>query len=145
MCLLEPLGSGNSTDIRLHFRLIEGYLDQARRHGITGHRVNTWVRRKLGPRIAVWRTRADGSLGCAIPCLLCQRELVRFDLTVFYTQSTGTWASGRPALDSWDALGARLTSGQRRQWNNWQPPSQPASKVPPVAVGKSRPHKQAQK
>ena len=125
-------------------RLIEGYKDQARRHGITGHRVNTWVRRKLGPRIAVWRFRADGSYGSAIPCLLCQRELVRFDLTVFYTQSTGAWTSGRPALNSWDSEGAKLTSGQRRQWNNWQPPCQ-QGKVAPEAGRRAHPQKQGQK
>ena len=101
-------------------RLLESYLEQARRHGITGHRVNTWVRRKLGSRIAVWRLKADGSLGCAIPCLLCQRELVRFDLTVFYTEAGGSWARGRPSHEL-EALGGGLTSGQRRQWNNWQP------------------------
>ena len=88
-------------------------MEQARRHGVTGHRVNTWVRRKLGSRIAVWRLKADGSLGCAIPCLLCQRELVRFDLTVFYTESGGSWARGRPSHEL-ETLGGGLTSGQRR-------------------------------
>ena len=68
----------------------------------------------------MWRLKADGSLGCAIPCLLCQRELVRFDLTVFYTETGGSWARGRPSHEL-AALGGGLTSGQRRQWNNWQP------------------------
>jgi hypothetical protein len=63
----------------------------------------------------VWRCRSDGSLGCATPCLLCRRELLRFDLRVHCPLDNGTWFRGR--LDEGGAPPPALTSGQRRQLN----------------------------
>jgi hypothetical protein len=82
------------------------------------HSVVTWVRRKLGGSIAVFRRRADGSLGCAAPCLLCARELQRFDLKVCCSLAPGEWFVGR--LTDAEAPPPGLTSGQRRQFATWR-------------------------
>jgi hypothetical protein len=67
----------------------------ARRHGVPQHKVVPWVRRKLGPSVVVVRFRGDGSLGCSVPCVLCQRELTRFDLKVHcFLGGTSTAAGG---------------------------------------------------
>lgn len=93
-------------------RLLQSYVDAARRHGVRQHRVTTWVRRKLGADILVVRHRSDGSLGCAAPCVLCRRELLRFDLRVHCSLSGGAFFSGR--LSDAGAPEPTLTSGQRR-------------------------------
>lgn len=59
----------------------------------------------------IWRTRADGTLGCATPCVLCQRELRRFDLRVHCPLSAEDWFSGR--LDEGNAPEPKFTSRQR--------------------------------
>ena len=116
----------------------------ARRHGVPQHKVVPWVRRKLGPSVVVVRFRGDGSLGCSVPCVLCQRELTRFDLKVhcFLGGSTSTpgggdgsggcQAGGSEAGGDGDGGGPRwfcgrmsdvgaptpvLTAGQRRTLN----------------------------
>lgn len=92
-------------------RLLESYVAEARKHGVRAHQVVLWVRRKLGPHISVWRKRSDGSFGCATPCVLCQRELKRYDLRVYCSQDTG-WFVGR--LTEEGAPQAQLTTAQRR-------------------------------
>ena len=88
---------------------------EARRHGVPAHKIVSWVRRKLGPEVLVLRYRADGSLGCAAPCVMCARELNRFDLRVHCPDASGEWFSGR--MSDTDAPPAFLTSGQRRMLN----------------------------
>lgn len=79
------------------------------------HKIVAWVRRKLGPEVLVLRYRADGSLGCAAPCVMCARELNRFDLRVHCPDASGQWFSGR--LSDSGAPPQLLTSGQRRMLN----------------------------
>ncbi|KAK9831841.1 hypothetical protein WJX81_000528 [Elliptochloris bilobata] len=92
-------------------RLLESYVAEARKHGVRPHQVVLWVRRKLGAHISVWRKRSDGTFGCATPCVLCQRELKRYDLRVHCSQDTG-WFVGR--LSEAGAPQAQLTTAQRR-------------------------------
>ncbi len=92
-------------------RLLESYVAEARKHGVRPHQVTAWVRRKLGAHISVWRKRSDGTFGCATPCVLCQRELKRYDLRVHCSQDTG-WFVGR--LSEEHAPQAQLTTAQRR-------------------------------
>jgi hypothetical protein len=54
----------------------------------------------------------DGTLGCATPCVFCQRELLRFDLRVHCSQAGQSWFSGR--LDEAGAPESKPTTGQRR-------------------------------
>jgi len=72
------------------------------------------VRRKVGCDVVVWRQLADGSLGCAAPCVFCQRELQRFGMRVHCRAPDGGWFSGR--LDDPRARppAPRLTSQQRK-------------------------------
>ncbi|KAK9868923.1 hypothetical protein WJX84_009457 [Apatococcus fuscideae] len=95
-------------------RLLEQWVQEARRHGVASHKVVSWVRRKIGPDIIVWRCRSDGSRGCATPCVLCHRQLCKFDLRVHCSLNSQQWFSGR--LTDGDAPPPVLTSGQRRQW-----------------------------
>ena len=85
----------------------------ARKHGVRSHQVVNWVRRKIGGDICIWRNRSDHSLGCAVPCLLCQRELLRFDLRVHCSQASGEWFSGRMSDPA--APQSFLTLAQRKQ------------------------------
>jgi hypothetical protein len=55
----------------------------------------------------------DGTLGCATPCVFCQRELLRFDLRVHCSQAGQSWFSGR--LDEAGAPESKPTGYQRKQ------------------------------
>ena len=70
------------------------------------------MRRKLGGDVTVVRRRSDGTLGCAAPCVYCQRELLRFDLRVHCSLGGGAFFSGR--LSEAGAPKPTLTAGQRR-------------------------------
>ncbi|KAF5837998.1 hypothetical protein DUNSADRAFT_3591 [Dunaliella salina] len=76
------------------------------------HQYTTWIRRKNGPNLSVWRQRVDGTLGCAAPCVLCQRELLRFDMRVHCTTPGDGFFRGR--LDEEGAPSCKLTTGQMR-------------------------------
>ncbi|KFM23210.1 hypothetical protein F751_3401 [Auxenochlorella protothecoides] len=93
-------------------RLLEAWVADARRHGVPAARVVSWVRRKFGAHMTVYRCRKDGSLGCSTPCLLCSRELARFDIKVHCSLEGGAWYSGR--VTDVGAPAPILTSGQRR-------------------------------
>lgn len=94
-------------------RLLEKVVREAYRHGISKPKVVTWVRRKYGADIIVWRFLGDGALGCATPCVFCRRELVRFDLRVHVViDSRSTWYHGFMTDDC--APQSKLTCGQAR-------------------------------
>lgn len=92
-------------------RLLESWVVKARRRGMGQHQIVTWVRRKVGAHVTVFRTLADGTLACAAPCLLCQRELLRFDLRVHCSLAPAQWWSGR--LTDETAPPGKLTTRQR--------------------------------
>lgn len=145
-------------------RLLDSWVGAARRHGVPSHKVVPWVRRKLGSAVVVLRFRGDGSLGCSVPCVLCQRELTRFDLQVHCflgspepgtavlgsrqdggpggaPASAGTgWFSGR--LSDIGAPTPVLTAGQRRTLNIDPGVNRPkkgqASEAPPPARSRDR-------
>lgn len=72
------------------------------------------MRRKVGPDIMVWRHQKDGALACATPCVMCSRELAKFDLRVHCSQGGDSqgWFSGRLHEDG--APETRPTAGQIR-------------------------------
>ncbi len=117
-------------------RLLDSYIQQARRAGVAPHKLVAYVRRKLGPSIAVWRRTADGALACAAPCLFCARELRRFDLRVHCSlDAHGGWFSGK--LSEPGAPQPLLTGGQesvlRKQ--GWQ-----LCRTPRLPGGEQREH-----
>lgn len=79
-----------------------------------------WVRRKHGSHITVWRQKADGTLGSAVPCVVCRREIERFGLRVHCTVAAAPpadpWFHGR--LDDAAAPRSKPTSGQVRAWRS---------------------------
>ena len=92
-------------------RLLASWRDRARRHGVRPDAVVAWVRRKAGSHLVVWRRLCDGSLGCALPCVACARELAAFNFTVHCPIGEGRWWHGR--LGDVLAPPSKLTLSQR--------------------------------
>jgi hypothetical protein len=87
-------------------------MTEARKHGVPAHKTISWIRRKIGGHIAVVRFRSDGTEGCAVPCVFCQREIIKFDLQIHCSTGDGSWYSGK--LSEAGAPTPVLTAGQRR-------------------------------
>jgi hypothetical protein len=145
-CPSSAAGPPSSADVRCpstckRCRLLDTWVAAARRHGVPQHKVVPWVRRKLGPAVVVLRFRGDGQLGCSIPCVLCQRELQRFDLSVHcYLGDTGDdqerrWFCGR--LTDEGAPAPVLTAGQRRTLNLDPTPARPPARAPGPRPGQA--------
>lgn len=86
------------------------------RHGVPHSHRLTWLRRKFGAHMVVWRPLADGSQGCSVPCVMCRKTLLALDVHVhaFQTDVHGsdTWFHGR--LSDRNAPRSKPTSGQVR-------------------------------
>jgi hypothetical protein len=133
-------------------RLLECWVQQARRHGLRPHQYRTWIRRKTGPDLVVWRHRHDGTLGCATPCIFCQRELLRYDLRVHCSQSPSEWFSGR--LDEEHAPQCKPTAGQMKLMFGQSPypdrtpaaaPTEPPAAAGAAAAGRPKSCRRAAK
>ena len=96
-------------------RLLDSWVQQARRQGVPSHKMVAWVRRKFGSNISVIRYRHDGTLGCAVPCVFCQKELERYDMRVHCVDSSGQWCDARCRDGTLPK--PVLTAGQRRMLN----------------------------
>lgn len=94
-------------------KLLNAWVLKANRQNVPRHQIVHWVRRKAGADLTVWRQRADGTLGCSVPCLLCKSFLDVFDLRVTCVVSPGEWFHGR--LSDQGAPVSKLTSGQQRK------------------------------
>lgn len=99
-------------------RLLGTWLQRAKKHNVPSHRIVTWVRRKAGAHITVWRTLADGSFGCAAPCVLCAKELMRFDLNLHCPINSVEWYQGRASDEG--APAPKLTTRQRLMFKRHQ-------------------------
>ncbi len=86
--------------------LLARWVLDAVRHGVRRHRVVTWVRRKSGGDVVIWR----GPGRCSVPCVLCRRALEKFDMRITCTLSNGGRFAGRLQ----DAPPSKLTSRQMR-------------------------------
>lgn len=93
-------------------RWLDACVREARKSGVPKHRLVAYVKRKFGSRISVFRFRHDGTLGCALPCAWCQKELERFDMKVTFVDSEGQWCDGR--VSDGTLPKPVLTAGQRR-------------------------------
>ena len=60
-------------------RLIKQLLAESRKKGVQLHNFSKWLHRKYGV-LVVWRPRKDGVLGVSIPCVLCRKELERYNI-----------------------------------------------------------------
>ena len=91
-------------------------MTEARRRGIQPHKVAAYVRRRLAGGICIVRIRSDGTPGCSIPCTLCAKELLKYDLKVCCRLNSGEVFYGR--LSDPNAPSAKVTGGQRG-WLTW--------------------------
>lgn len=93
-------------------RLLTKSVEEAKRHGVKGHRLIGWMHRKnKGGVITVTRVRADGSFGCSVPCSECRKALLKFCVRVRCHLPDGTLFDGR--MDDEDAPASKFTSGQK--------------------------------
>ncbi len=94
-------------------RLLSSWIHEARKHGQRPHQVKSWIRRKAGGTVCVWRHLTDGSLGCSVPCVCCRKLLTDHHLAVTCVVSAqGEWWTGR--LDEPGAPASKPTSRQQR-------------------------------
>jgi hypothetical protein len=96
-------------------RWLDACVKEARKNGVAPHKTAAYIRRKFGSRISVFRFRHDGSFGCTVPCVWCQKELERFDITVSFVDDSGRWCDGR--VSDGTLPKPVLTAGQRRMLN----------------------------
>lgn len=94
-------------------RLLSKTLQQAEKNGVPYAKRAAWLHRKNKGTITVTRCRADGSLGCSVPCPLCRRELMRYHIRVKCVKNDGEWFDGY--FDEPDAPASKKTSGQLRR------------------------------
>ena len=92
--------------------LLAWFVRSAIVHGVGRHGIASWVRRKAGNTIIVWRHTASGTLGCALPCPFCRKVIDRFGLRVKASIACDVWRE----YDSVSEIGGlrNLTSAQRR-------------------------------
>jgi hypothetical protein len=57
--------------------LLETWKISAQKHGVPGHRVTQWVKRKV-KKIHVFRFDSCGNFKCSFPCRLCLNELKKY-------------------------------------------------------------------
>ncbi|KAG2490482.1 hypothetical protein HYH03_011111 [Edaphochlamys debaryana] len=112
VCAPTPLDCESDHRACAERRLIDSWAAEARRHGQRPHQVAAWIRRKAGPRVAVWRRLQDGSLGVSVPCVCCRQLLTHLGLSVCCVTAGGGWWGGR--LDEPGAPESKPTSAQRR-------------------------------
>lgn len=98
-------------------KLIDTCVMEARKRGVRPHKVAAYVRRRLGGGVSILRFRSDGSPGCAAPCTLCTKELLKFDLKVNCLLESGEVFCGR--LTDPGAPRAKVTTGQRNLLAHW--------------------------
>lgn len=91
-------------------RLLNIWIEKAKKKGVPSHRTVHWIRRKIGPDISTWRITSDGQHGCSIPCIYCRDEIIKFDLRVTCCIGKDQWFCG--FLNDVDAPQSKLTSGQ---------------------------------
>lgn len=102
-------------------RLVQSCAAEAARHGVPRHGFRAWLHRKTGGVVTVVRFRADGSLGCSVPCIACREVLVRHGLRVRCVAPNGSVFAGDLADRA--APASTMTSGQRRERNMHMPRS----------------------
>jgi hypothetical protein len=96
-------------------RLLDEQLRAAQRHGVPPHQRIAWARRKFGGHMVVWRARADGTVGCSMPCVLCRQRLIKHDIIVHaICDDNVSMFHGR--MTDAHAPPSRPTSGQHWKW-----------------------------
>lgn len=97
--------------------LLDAWVTMATKNGVPSHSVVHWVRRKTRGYMRVERYVHGNVAGCCVPCILCRKELERFDMFVRCTLVQGDVFEGKLHEDS-KAPPSRFTSMQRRFFSN---------------------------
>ena len=96
-------------------RLIASKVRDAERHGVPRNATVHWVRRKFGKDMTVWRyTKDDGvtrEFGCCVPCVMCRRTLLDFQMRMHVVTRDGQWFHGM--LTDEGAPASKFTRAQR--------------------------------
>jgi len=77
--------------------LLQEQIKCANKHCVKPCKFGEWIRRKFGCHMTVWRTRGDGSFGCSTPCVLCRKELLRYNIYIHVMTVDNEWYHGRIA------------------------------------------------
>ena len=93
-------------------RLLSTALRAASRRGVPSHALVRWVRKQLGGGVTVHRrTHGDTKDGVSLPCLLCARQLDKFQL------HWSAFDGARWVTDETNTTPLGWTSGQRRRFH----------------------------
>jgi hypothetical protein len=91
--------------------VLEKWKRLAIQKGIPRHAVISWIRRKSGGYLVVQRFLSDNTAGCSVPCVLCRREIEKYDMLVSCTARSGEPFEGKTLPAS------ELTCSQRRMFS----------------------------
>lgn len=97
-------------------KLLDRCTRRACKDGVPDLKVADWLRRKDMGHMTVLRWKADGTLGCSVPCILCRRELLRYDIRFRCVLPDGSWYDG--PMDAPDAPVCKMTSMQKNKNKN---------------------------
>jgi hypothetical protein len=90
--------------------MLSDHIRLAQKRGVSAHSIVSWVRRKYGTKIVIWRELANGQMGCSVPCVICSKWLQRFDLRITCIGPDTKWWTGY--VTDPDAPKSKLTSKQ---------------------------------
>jgi hypothetical protein len=92
-------------------RLLKIAQDDARKHGISSRDQGKWIKRKFGSTMSIVRHKADGTLGCSVPCVFCRNAVMQLNIRVRCYTNDDRWFTGY--LNEPDAPKSKLTTGQK--------------------------------
>jgi hypothetical protein len=93
-------------------RLIKQMLEESRKKGVPIYKFPQWLHRKYGD-LVVWRPRKDGVLGVSLPCVLCRKELEKYQ--VQWMAFTGDrWVHSKK-----DQMPKSVPTNKQRRWFNF--------------------------
>ena len=92
--------------------LLDGALEDARRHGVRPMARIAWVRRKRGKDVTI--SRPSDVAVSSFPCIVCAARLILMDMRVHATLSDGAWFHGY--LTDPDAPVSKPIGSDFRSW-----------------------------
>ena len=97
-------------------RIVLGkWMRLAKQHGVPRHAMVYWIRRKTGGSLVVQRFLSDNTAGCSLPCVLCRKEIERYDLAVCCMVRSGETVV---SFYGKDLPPSELTCSQRRMFSS---------------------------
>lgn len=95
-------------------RLLVSAIRDAVRHGVAPYATISWIRRKYGKSLYVWRySNTETGYGISVPCVMCRQKLLPYDFDIHCVLSDGSWN-----ISKLDNLHSKPTSTQRSIFRN---------------------------